>query len=98
MTCFSISLIASKTLLSRWFDPGYIETENTARIFALTEALDSLLLEVEAKDNYVKNIQRIIAGDETDDALTQGDTSVPLEVNRQGIDLYKSSEATKTII
>jgi murein DD-endopeptidase MepM/ murein hydrolase activator NlpD len=98
MGCFLISLIASKTILSRWFDPAYLETENTAKIFALTEALDSLLLEVEAKDNYVKNIQRIIAGDETDHALTQGDTSVPLEVNRQGIDLYKSSEATKSVI
>ena len=98
MVCFSISLIASKTILSRWFDPGYIETENTARIFALTETLDSLLLEVEAKDNYVRNIRRIISGDESEDALAPTDTSVSLEVNRQNIDLYKSSEATQSII
>jgi len=98
MVCFSVSLIASKTILSRWFDPGYIETENTARIFALTETLDSLLLEVEAKDNYVKNIRRIISGDESEDALAPTDTSVSLEVNRQNIDLYKSSEATQSII
>ena len=98
MVCFSVSLIASKTILSRWFDPGYIETENTARIFALTETLDSLLLEVEAKDNYVKNIRRIISGDESEDALALTDTSVSLEVNRQNIDLYKSSEATQSII
>lgn len=98
MVCFSISLVASKTILSRWFDPGYIETENTARIFALTETLDSLLLEVEAKDNYVRNIKRIIAGEDADLAAAQADTSVPLEVNRQNIDLYKSSEATQSII
>ena len=98
MVCFSISLVASKTFLSRWFDPGYIETENTAKIFALTETLDSLLLEVEAKDNYVRNIKRIIAGEDADHIATQADTSGPLEVNRQSIDLYKSSEATQSII
>lgn len=98
MVCFSISLIASKTVLSRWFDPGYIETENTARIFALTETLDSLLVEVEAKDNYVKNIKRIIAGEDSDHEPGQPDTAAPLEVNRQQIDLYKSSEATQSII
>lgn len=98
MMCFAISLILSKTLLSQWFDPGYMETENTAKIFALTESLDSLLLEVEAKDNYLKNIQRIIAGDGGEDHSVQNDTSLPLEVNRQDIDLYKSSQATKSII
>lgn len=98
MICFGISLVLSKTLLSQWFDPAYTETENTARIFALTETLDSLLLEVEAKDNYVKNIQRIIAGDEASDGLTEYDSAGSLEINRQEIDLYKSSEATKSII
>lgn len=98
MTCFSLSLILSKTLLSKWFDPIYIETENTAKIFALSETVDSLLLEVEAKDNYVRNIQRIISGDEMVDTPVNGDNEVPQEVNREEIDLYKTSEATQSII
>lgn len=98
MTCFSLSLILSKTLLSRWFDPAFIETENTARIYALSETVDSLLLEVEAKDRYVKNIQGIIAGEEMVDTLSEMETNVPLEVNREEIDLYKTSEATQSII
>ena len=98
MTCFSLSLILSKTLLSKWFDPAYIETENMAKIFALSETVDSLLLEVEAKDNYVRNIQGIIAGDEMVDTLITGEGEIPLEVNRREIDLYKTSEATKSII
>jgi len=98
MVCFVISLIVSRAVLPRWFDPAYIETENTARILALTETLDSLLLEVEAKDNYVRNIKRIIAGEDEEDTSVVADPSVPLEVNRQTIDLYKSSEATKSII
>lgn len=98
MTCFSLSLILSKTLLSRWFDPAYIETENTARIFALSETVDSLLLEVEAKDSYVRNIQSIIAGGEMADTLAVRDSNIPLEINREEIDLYKTSEATRSII
>lgn len=98
MTCFALSLILSKTLLSRWFDPIYIETENTAKIYALSETLDSLLLEVEAKDNYIRNIMGIITGEDVTDMQGQNDTTVPLEVNREEIDLYKSGEATKRII
>lgn len=98
MTCFSISLILSKTLLSRWFDPAFIESENTARIYYLSETVDSLLMEVEAKDTYLRNIQRIIAGEEMEDTLTQIHSSVPLEVKREGIDLYKTSEATRSIV
>jgi len=96
MICFTISLILSKTLLSQWFDPAYTETENTLRIFSLSETVDSLLMEVEAKDTYLRNIKGIIAGE--DMVETPSDTAVPLEVNRGDIDLYKTSEATKHII
>ena len=95
--CFVTSLFLSKTLLSRWFDPAYAESENTEKIFVLTEMMDSLLVEVEARDRYVKNIQRIIAGD-VEESTEQTDTTVPLEVNRDEIDLYKSSEATRSIV
>lgn len=98
MICFSISLILSKTLLSQWFDPTYVESENTAKIFALSETLDSLLMEVEAKDNYVRNIKRIISGDDMEDTVSEKEKTLPLETNRGEIDLYKSSEATKSII
>lgn len=99
MTCFALSLILSKTLLSRWFDPVFIETENTAKIYALSETLDSLLLEVEAKDQYIRNIMGIITGEEdVADTEVRQDTNMSLEVNREEIDLYKSSEATRSII
>ncbi|MEX2593500.1 MAG: M23 family metallopeptidase [Anditalea sp.] len=98
MTCFAVSLVLSKTLLSRWFDPVYIETENMARIYALSQTVDSLLLEVEAKDRYVMNIQRIIAGEEVEETIEEADTAVSLEVKRGEIDLYKTSQATKDII
>lgn len=98
MASFSISLFLSKSLLARWFDPAYIESENTARIYALSEAVDSLILEVQAKDRYVKNIQQIISGDEVPEEQENQDEQPQLEVNRSEIDLYKYSDATLSVI
>jgi len=97
MTCFLISLFLSKSLLARWFDPVYIETENMVKIHALSETIDSLILEVDAKDQYVKNIQSVISGEFENDKPVRPDTANKL-VNRGEIDLYKSSDATKQII
>lgn len=97
MTCFLISLFLSKSLLARWFDPVYIETENMVKIHALSETIDSLILEVDAKDQYVKNIQSVISGEFENDKPIRPDTANKL-VNRGEIDLYKSSDATKQII
>jgi len=97
MTCFLISLFLSKSLLARWFDPVYIETENMVKIHALSETIDSLILEVDAKDQYVKNIQSVISGEFENNKPVRPDTANKL-VNRGEIDLYKSSDATKQII
>ncbi|MFC4872303.1 M23 family metallopeptidase [Negadavirga shengliensis] len=100
MVCFGVSLFLSKTLLARWFDPSYIESENTAKIYALSESIDSLILEVQAKDRYVKNIQKVISGDEQEDFREEGGKIEDgrLEATRGEIDLYRSSDATKSII
>lgn len=98
MTCFLISLFLSKTLLARWFDPVYIETENMVKIHALSEAIDSLIMEVDAKDQYVKNIQNVISGQFENETPASSDTSSKPVVNRGEIDLYKSSDATQQII
>jgi murein DD-endopeptidase MepM/ murein hydrolase activator NlpD len=98
MTCFLISLFLSKTLLARWFDPVYIETENMVKIHALSETIDSLIMEVDAKDQYVKNIQNVISGQFENETPASSDTSSKPVVNRGEIDLYKSSDATQQII
>lgn len=99
MTSFATSLFLSKTLLARWFDPGYIESENTARIYALSETVDSLILEVNAKDRYVKNLRQVISGEEDESEIQERESGEgTLEINRGEIDLYKSSDATRSII
>ncbi|MCC5937735.1 MAG: M23 family metallopeptidase [Lunatimonas sp.] len=98
ITSFGISLVLSKSLLARWFDPAYIESENTARIYQLSEVVDSLILEVQAKDRYVKNIQQIISGGEIPEDTILDQEPAQLEVNRSEIDLYKYSDATLSVI
>lgn len=98
MTSFGISLMLSKSLLARWFDPAYIESANTAKIYVLSDAIDSLILEVEAKDLYLKNIQQIISGDELPEEEPIALEGNKLEVKRNDIDLYKYSEATLSVV
>ncbi|WP_375585092.1 M23 family metallopeptidase [Cyclobacterium xiamenense] len=100
LTCFVLSLFLSKTLLARWFDPMYVETENMVRIHALSETIDSLIVEVEAKDQYVRNIQMVLSGESepVPEEIAPEENRGEQQPDRSGIDLYKSSEATRNII
>jgi murein DD-endopeptidase MepM/ murein hydrolase activator NlpD len=59
---FFISLVMTRTILRQWFDPVYIETENSAKILMLSDIVDSLSVAVSQKDAYLANIQGIIDG------------------------------------
>jgi murein DD-endopeptidase MepM/ murein hydrolase activator NlpD len=91
------ALMLSKTLLGRWFDPIYYETENTAKLVALSAAVDSLYKEVHAKDQYVANVISLINGDVIDTTGIRADQPA-LEMDRSEIDLYKKSAATRRIL
>jgi len=97
-----IALIMSKTLLASWFDPAYQESENMKRIYALSQSVDSLLLEVQAKDRYVENIQKIISGEyEVDSVGVQDSLSIAsgeFFLPPKEADLYKKGEASKRVI
>jgi murein DD-endopeptidase MepM/ murein hydrolase activator NlpD len=60
---FSISLLLSKTLLAKWFDPKHAQMEANKKLYELAVKVDSLALEVERKDQFIKNFQRILSGD-----------------------------------
>ncbi|GGZ23183.1 peptidase M23 [Echinicola pacifica] len=102
LVCFFIlSLVLSKTLLASWFDPAYQETENMKQIYTLSQAVDSLMLEVEAKDLYVSNIQRIISGDYGSDSSSTMGAAVDAGQARHSPsseELYQKGEATQSII
>lgn len=60
---FVSSLFLSKTLLAKWFDPKYEITENNKKLYLLAGKVDSLAVEVDRKDLFIQNLQRILSGD-----------------------------------
>ena len=57
------SLFLSKTLLAKWFDPKHAQMEANKRLYELALKVDSLAIEVNQKDMFIQNFQRILSGD-----------------------------------
>ncbi len=60
---FVLSLFLSKTLLAKWFDPKHAQMEANKRLYELALQVDSLAVEVDRKDKFIQNFQRILSGD-----------------------------------
>jgi murein DD-endopeptidase MepM/ murein hydrolase activator NlpD len=57
------SLFLSKTLLAKWFDPKHAQMEANKKLYELALKVDSLAVEVNQKDMFIQNFQRILSGD-----------------------------------
>ncbi len=79
---FSLSLFLSKTVLSKWFDPKYAQMEANKKLYELAGKVDSLAVEVNNKDRFIMNFQRILSGDTssgfTDPVEVLGNQGKPL--------------------
>jgi len=62
---FGSSLFLSKTLLAKWFDPRHAQMEANKKLYQLALKADSLAIEVDRKDKFIQNFQRILRGDTT---------------------------------
>jgi murein DD-endopeptidase MepM/ murein hydrolase activator NlpD len=60
---FMMSLGLSKTLLAKWFDPKHAQMIANKQLYELALKVDSLALEVDRKDKFIQNFQRILSGD-----------------------------------
>ena len=60
---FLVSLLLSKTLLARWFDPRHAQMEMNRQLLELKDKLDSLEIESKQKDQFIMNFQRVLSGD-----------------------------------
>jgi len=65
MVIFAGSLYLSQTLLARWFDPRYAQRETDKKLYQLWQRVDSLAIEEEHKDEFIKNFKRVLNGDTT---------------------------------
>lgn len=60
---FSLSMLLSKTVLAKWFDPKHAQMEANKKLYELAIKVDSLSIEVDNKDKFIMNFQRILSGD-----------------------------------
>jgi hypothetical protein len=60
---FVLSLFMSKTILAKWFDPKHEQMVLNQQLFELAQKVDSLGLEVDRKDQFIANFQRVLSGD-----------------------------------
>jgi murein DD-endopeptidase MepM/ murein hydrolase activator NlpD len=60
---FVTSLFLSRTLLAKWFDPRHAQIEMNKQLVELKEQFDSLAVEVDRKDQFILNFQRVLSGD-----------------------------------
>jgi murein DD-endopeptidase MepM/ murein hydrolase activator NlpD len=61
-----ISLFLVKTVLEKWFDPKYEQMVLNQQLYGLALKVDSLALEVDRKDRFIANFQRVLSGDTSD--------------------------------
>lgn len=60
---FIASLYLSQTLLARWFDPRFEQMIVRQELLSLVDKVDSLALEVDRKEQFIRNMQRVLRGD-----------------------------------
>jgi murein DD-endopeptidase MepM/ murein hydrolase activator NlpD len=63
---FGISLFLSQTILAKWFDPRYEKMVMYKQLKELDNKVDSLSIEVDRKDQFIVNFQRVLRGDTSD--------------------------------
>lgn len=56
------SLYLSRTLMAKWFDPGHDLIVLDRELVQLTDKVDSLENQVRIKEQFIKNIQRVLMG------------------------------------
>ena len=62
----ALCLFLVNTLLAQWFDPRHAQMEANKRLYELSVKVDSLAQEVDEKDRFILNFQRVLSGDTSD--------------------------------
>lgn len=66
-----LSLYLSKTILAQWFDPRHSEIESNKKLIELSISIDSLAEEVRKKDIFIANFQKIVKGEDFENAVEE---------------------------
>lgn len=66
----SLAMYSVTVLLDKWLDPRHAYMEANRRVLELSMKIDSLENQVSAKNIYIENVRRIVAGEEIDQNIT----------------------------
>jgi murein DD-endopeptidase MepM/ murein hydrolase activator NlpD len=87
-----------KTILAKWFDPAHAQMEANRQLNELAIKVDSLAVEVDRKDKFIANFQRVLSGDTSnfvDPAeIMQSDNPVAIKTTDLNADLRDSTFRT----
>lgn len=62
---FVLSFLLATTVLKQWFDPRHAELEMNQQLLGLSITVDSLMEEVDKKEMFITNFQRVVAGEDS---------------------------------
>lgn len=74
---FGLSLWLAKTILARWMNPIYIETENQKKILSLATTVETLEQQISAQTKFIETLQKIIQGKSTSSLPSSSLTTIP---------------------
>lgn len=60
---FAISFYLSTTILASWFDPRHQQMETNQKLVSLSFKVDSMIIEMERKDQFINNLKLVVSGD-----------------------------------
>lgn len=61
---FAFSLLLANTILAKWFNPAYMEQENSKKLIQLSAAVEALGGQSTQQDKFIKLMQSIVKGEE----------------------------------
>ena len=65
LVLFGVSFLMATTVLKRWFDPRHAQLELNQQLVGLSITVDSLMEEVDKKELFINNFQRIVSGEDS---------------------------------
>ena len=64
ITLLACSLVASSTILAKWWNPAYMEQENSKKIVGLSTSINDLMVQNDRQKKFIALLQNVIAGKE----------------------------------
>ena len=75
---FGLGLYLAKTVLAKWMNPVYIESENQKKIHSLATLVETLEEQIESQTTFIAALQKIIQGKSIKNATTKPTISPPI--------------------